>query len=364
MASLARLDRACLWLLGCVAGLATIGLVTAVSAAPPGEAWTTLARHCLFLGLGAAAFLLTFSLSPERMRDLVGPAMAVLFVFLCLMLVTGLGRTANSATRWVQVGPMTLQPSIFFQCLWPVAIASWVSRDPLRLRDPRQLVRIGALFLLVMLPVLLQPDLGSVVILLVVTGCTFLFAGAPSRILVILLPVMAGLVVLAALVFPHVASRLTWWQETPTQVERGHDAMMVGGVSGLGPGNGLLKMGKVPEGETDFVLPLVAEEWGLFGTLTVWTLYVAFTFLGMRAAKRSRSRYGIILMVAATLMISFQAAYNMAMICGLVPVKGLPLPFISRGGSSILALSALLGVSLKAASEERRAAPPVTELFA
>ena len=332
MASFSRLDRACRALLACVVALAVIGLVTAVSAAPPGEAWTALARHCLFLGLGTGAFLLSFSLSTERTRALVVPAMAVLFVFLCLMLATGLGRTANSATRWVQVGPLTLQPSILFQCLWPIAIASWVARDPLRLRDPRELFRIGALFLLVMIPVLLQPDPGSVVILLIVTGCTFLFAGAPSRILMILLPVLAGLVFLAALVFPHVASRLTWWQETPAQVQKGQDALMIGGLSGLGPGNGVYKHGWVPEGDTDFVLPLVGEEWGLFGTLTVWLLYVSFTFLGMRAARRARSRYGIILMVAATLMISFQAAYNMAMIGGLVPVKGLPLPFISRGG--------------------------------
>lgn len=364
MATFSKLDRASLSLLGCVIALAVIGLVTAVSLAPPGEAWSVLARHCLFLGLGVAAFLITFSLPTEKMRQWVVPAMVILFFFLCLMLFTGIGRTANSATRWVAIGPFNLQPSILFQCLWPVAIASWVARDPLRLRDPRELFRIGALFLLVMLPVLLQPDLGSVVILLIVTGCTFLFSGAPSRILAILLPILAGLVFLAAMVFPHVASRLTWWQDTPTQVQSGQEALAMGGVSGLGPGNGVYKFGWVPEGETDFILPLVGEEWGLFGTLTIWGLYVAFTFLGMNAARRARSRYGIILMVAATLMISFQAAYNMAMVVGLVPVKGLPLPFISRGGSSILALSALLGIALKAAAEERRAAPPVTELFA
>jgi cell division protein FtsW len=358
-----RLEGAGVGLIGCVIALAVIGLVTAVSAAPPGEAWLALARHGIFLSLGLGGFVIAFSLSTEAVRRLVIPAMAALFVLLWLMLVTPLGHTANSATRWIQVGSLSLQPSILFQCLWPVALASWASRDPLRLRDIRQIAKLAAIFFIMILPVLLQPDLGSVVILMFVSGVTFFFAGTPTKFLAFVIPVVGGLIWAAAQFFPHVAARLTWLDQPPEQVQAAHKAFSLGGIAGLGPGNGLMKFGKIPESDTDFVLPLVAEEWGMLGTLCIWVLFVTFTFLGFRVARSAASRYGVILMGSATVMISFQAAYNMAMVTGLLPVKGLPLPFVSRGGSSILALSMLLGVALKACCTARRRRPEVTDLF-
>lgn len=363
MEALKSLNSAGIGMLACVIALALAGLVTAVSAAPPGEAWMAMARQCLFLGLAIAGFLGAFSLSVETTRKFVLPAILLLFCFLWMMLTTSIGHTANSATRWVQLGPITLQPSILFQCLWPVALASWVARDPLRIKDWRQIMKLGVLFLIMMLPVLLQPDLGSVMILIFVSGVTFLFAGTPVRFLLVLVPAVSLIVFGAAMAFPHVAARLNYLAEPSSQVLRGEEAFAVGGMTGVGPGNGLLHQGYIPEAETDFVLSIVGEQWGMFGTLGIWLLFLAFTLFGFRAARKSDSRYGIILMASATLMISFQAAYNMAMVTGLVPVKGLPLPFVSRGGSSILALSALLGVALKAVHEGRRRPTPVTDLF-
>jgi len=363
MEAFKRVNPAGYGMLGCVIALAVAGLVTAVSAAPPGDVWIVLARQCVFLGLGVAGFLAAFSLSTETTRRFVIPLISALFLLLCLMLWAGIGHTANSATRWVQIGPLTLQPSILFQCLWPIAMASWVARDPLRLSNPKAIAKLGGIFMLMMFPVLMQPDLGSVIILIMVSGFTFLFAGTPVRFLAVLVPVLILFLWLASLFFPHVSSRLSYWQEPSQQVLRGEEAFAAGGITGVGPGNGVLNMGFIPESGTDFIYPIVAEEWGLIGTLTIWSLFLAFTILGFRAARQSETRYGIILMATATLMISFQAAYNMAMVLQLVPVKGLPLPFVSRGGSSIIALSALLGVALKAVYEGRRRPTPVTELF-
>ena len=363
MEALKRINPAGHGMLACVIALAVAGLVTAVSAAPPGEVWFVLARQCAFLGLGVACFLAAFTLSTEASRRLVRPAIVFLFFFLILMLTTGLGHTANSATRWVQIGPLTLQPSILFQCFWPIALAAWVSRDPLRLQSPKAITKLGLVFMVMMFPVLMQPDLGSVIILIVVSGFTFLFAGTPLRFLYVLVPILILFMWSASMFFPHVSSRLSYWEQPSQQVLRGEEAFVAGGLTGVGPGNGVLGFGFIPESGTDFIFPIVAEEWGLIGSVTIWSLFLAFTLFGFRAARQSETRYGIILMATATLMISFQAAYNMAMVLQLVPVKGLPLPFVSRGGSSIIALSALLGVALKAVYEGRRRPTPVTELF-
>lgn len=350
------------WMLGCVAALAVVGLVTAVSASPPGEAWVTLGMHAAHLALGVAAFLGAYSLKPDTARRWAPFAAGALFLLLWVMLLTPLGHESNNARRWMRLGPLSLQPSLFFQLLWPVIASSWVARDPLRLRSIRELSKLAGVFLVCMMPVFLQPDLGSVMILLIVTGMAFLFAGAPRKALLVIVPAMFLAVWIGTLLFPHVSERLNWLNEESYQVAQGKAAFERGGLLGQGPGQGVMKFGHVPEGETDFVMPLIAEEWGLAGTLTVWTLFCAFTLLGFRTARRARTRYGIVLMATATVMVSFQAAYNLGMVTGLLPVKGLPLPFVSRGGSSVLALAALLGVALRAAQADRRARVPATEL--
>lgn len=352
------------WMLACVAALGVCGLVAGMAAAPPGEAWSALALQASHLALGAAAFLCGWLAPQERVRQLAPGLLALLFVLLVLMLASaGVGASAGGAERWVVLGGFRFEPSALLQCLWPVALSSWAARDPLRLAQGPALARLMLAFGALTAPVLFQPDLGSVLILLAVSGLTLLFAGAPLRLLRLLVPASVAAVAVAALLFEHVPSRLEDFLhgEAPFQTLRAEQALAVGGVTGTGPGAGLFQHGLVPEGDTDFILALIGEEWGLWGTALVWSLYVAFTLLGVRVARRAECRYGAILMASATLTISIQAALNMAVVTGAVPPKGLPLPFVSRGGSSILALSALLGVALRAALHRRPAVPFASE---
>lgn len=350
-------------MLSCVAALTGIGLVAAVSAAPPGEAGLALGMHCAHLSLGLGAFLVGFLIHPDSVRRYVGWALGGLALLLLLMLVSGIGHSSHEATRWIRIGGFSFQPSLLYQCLWPVALASWVVRDPLRLNQTPALLKLGGVFFLLMLPVFLQPDLGSVAILMFVTGVTMLFAGAPMRFLWAVVGLGVFALLLAFFLFPHVADRLDWWKQPEEQVVRGMEAIAAAGPIGRGPGLGVMKHGHVPEGRTDFVLTVIGEEWGLLGTLPVWTLFAAFTLLGFAVAHRAATRYGVILMASATVMVSVQAAYNMAMVFGLVPVKGLPLPFVSRGGSSILALAGLLGLALQAAYRPKRLPTPAASLL-
>ncbi|HBF22488.1 MAG TPA: hypothetical protein DDW23_01615 [Planctomycetes bacterium] len=352
-------------LVAIVAALGLIGLVAGVSAAPPGEAWAKLGLHSLHLALGLAAFLAAFLIPLARLRALVPGLLLLVFGVLVLMLVSpSFGRVSHSAERWVQIGSFSLQPSAFLQFLWPVALASWAAKDPLRLVQPRELFRMLVAFFILLFPVVLQPDTGTLLILLIVSAITLFFAGAPIRYLRTLVLGVVALCGLLVFAFPHVQARMgEFFAGSGFQVGRAVEAFQLGGISGMGPGQGLMKNGWVPEGDTDLIFALIGEEWGLFGCLAVWALFVAFTVFGVLASRRADSRYGAILMAAATVTIALQAAYNMAMVTGAVPIKGLPLPFISRGGSSMLALSALLGAAIRAAIEPRRSRVPVSDLI-
>ena len=341
----------------CVIVLALMGLAAGVSAAPPGEAWSRLGLHCLHLSLGLGVFLAALSAPTEWVRRIVPGLLVVVFVVLLLMLVVpGFGTRSHAAVRWIRVGPLSFQPSALLQCLWPAALASWVARDPLRLAQPRELWRLMLGFAVLSAPVLLQPDFGSVLILAVASGMILFFAGAPLSFLRQLVPLLLLALAIAVFLFDHVDARIAAFlqREPGYQAIRAEEAFAIGGLIGKGPGLGVMKNGWVPEGETDYILALIGEEWGLVGTGLVWSLFVTFTLLGVRAARYAECRYGALLIASATLMVSMQAALNMAVVTGAVPPKGLPLPFVSRGGSSILALSALLGLAVRAALERRR----------
>ncbi len=350
--------RPACWMLGSLGLLLLLGLAAAATAAPPGQAWQSLGLHALHLGLGLAVFLAALSVPVERVRQCAPGALLAVWMLLAGMLLDGrLSVSAFGASRWVSVAGFHFQPSAFLQFLWPVALASWAARDPLRLRSPRALLRLFLVFAFLAAPVLLQPDLGSVLILFGVTGITLVFAGAPLAYLRWLAPAAVGIAALASLLFDHVVQRVVGFlRDEPYQLRMAWEALQLGGLTGRGPGRGLVK-GYIPEGDTDFILAVLGEEWGLPGTLAVWILFLVFTCAAVQVARRAPRRYGAILMASAAVMISVQAAINMAVVTGAVPPKGLPLPFISRGGSAVLALSALLGVALRAALEERRPRP-------
>ena len=348
----------------CVGMLAAFGVIAGVSAAAPGEGWDSLRLHASHLLIGLVAFLAAYSIPTHRLRAVAPGLVMIVWIVLAAMLFTNFGHSSHAAERWVRIGGFSLQPSGLLQTLWPVLLASWAAKDPLRLLQPLHLIRLMAGFGLMVLPVLFQPDLGSVLILLGVTGITLFFAGVSLRFLRVLVPVAVLVLVTASSLFTHVSSRLEQFanREHGTQVTRALEAFQLGGPLGRGPGQGELAEW-VPESDTDFILVVIAEEWGLIGTGSLWVLYVALTVCGVVAARRCERRFGAVLTAAATVMISIQAALNMAVVTGVVPPKGLPLPFVSRGGTSVLALAALLGLTLRACLEKRKSQVPVEELI-
>jgi cell division protein FtsW len=349
----------------CVVALSACGVVAGVSAARPGFGWSSLSLHSSHLVVALLGFLFFYALPSERVRKIIPGLLIILFTILAAMVLTNVGHSSHNAVRWLYLGPFSFQPSVLLQFLWPVALASWAAKDPLRLTQPLPLTKLMTGFAVLMLPVLMQPDLGSVLILIAVTGITLFFAGVRLQFLRVLVPATAGVLAAAAFLFDHVLDRLTrfWQNELGFQGSRSIEAFAAGGLAGRGPGQGQLKLGWVPEGNTDFIFALIAEEWGLFGTGLLWFLFAAFTVFGVVAARRAERRYGAILTASATVMISIQAALNMAVVTGIAPPKGLPLPFVSRGGTSVLALSALLGLTVKACLDKRKSKVPLEDLI-
>ena len=226
----------------CVGMLAAFGVIAGVSAAAPGEGWDSLRLHASHLLIGLVAFLAAYSIPTHRLRAVAPGLVMIVWIVLAAMLFTNFGHSSHAAERWVRIGGFSLQPSVLLQTLWPVLLASWAAKDPLRLLQPLHLIRLMAGFGLMVLPVLFQPDLGSVLILLGVTGITLFFAGVSLRFLRVLVPVAVLVLVTASSLFTHVSSRLEQFanREHGTQVTRALEAFQLGGPLGRGPGQGEL----------------------------------------------------------------------------------------------------------------------------
>ncbi|MCX7868056.1 MAG: putative lipid II flippase FtsW, partial [Limisphaera sp.] len=292
----------------------------------------------------------------------LGPAMKV---HLALVLVPGIGIRVNGASRWLGFGSVRLQPSEFAKLALILLIAWYGERRARQLMTLRGVVKPGLAVGVMLGLVFLEPDVGTTVLMAGLALALFLVAGVSWR---LVLP--AGLAGAAAVGWyvwqdPVRAQRIFSWvaleetkQGTGFQPYQAMLALGSGGWTGLGLGNGRQKMGFVPEHHTDFIFAVVGEELGLVGTLLVLFLYVTVLWCGLWIALRARDTFGLLLAMGVTLLISMQAIINIGVVTSLFPNKGLPLPFISYGGSSLVVMLAAVGLLLSVA---RRAPAPLPQ---
>lgn len=290
-------------------------------------------------------------------RKLALPILVMTVVLLALVLIPGIGTAAKGARRWLKVGPISIQPAEMVKLVAVLYLAAYVTNKGERLKEFTRgflppLVVIGVLSLLV----LLEPDLGTVVVLgIVALGLLFL-AGARVGHLCSLVPVC--LVAVAAVVWksPYRLRRLMTFLDPgkdPTgagfQVNQSFLAFGSGGPFGVGLGEGRQKLFFLPEAHTDFVLALVGEELGLIGAASIMLLFSVLALKGFQIAARARDPFGRHLALGITLLMAVQALINAGVATGLLPTKGLTLPLVSYGGSSLvvslLAIGMLLSIS-------------------
>jgi cell division protein FtsW len=340
------------WTLTAIACIIGIGAVLILAASPAVATRIHLDNYHFVkrqLAMLPPAFAIMFGmslLSPVAIRRFATIGMLVGLGLLALTLVAG--AEIKGARRWISFGGLSLQPSEFVKPCFAVFTAWMFSEQRKALGFPGNLIAIG-LYGVVLALLLAQPDLGMAVVLSAMWFAQFFLAGLPMFLVVAFGMFGAFGLVGAYFTFPHVASRIDRFLDPASgdsfQVERSMEAFMNGGLWGRGPGEGTIKA-VIPDAHADFIFAVAGEEFGLFTCLIIVSL---FAFVVLRGFGRLLHETNLFVLLAGTgLLVQFglQAIINMASSLHLMPTKGMTLPFISYGGSSLLALAMGMGMLL------------------
>ncbi|MCK6105505.1 MULTISPECIES: putative peptidoglycan glycosyltransferase FtsW [unclassified Brevundimonas] len=303
-------------------------------------------RMMVFAGVGLTVMLTTSLMSPRGVRRI-----AVLALFGAIVVMAALpfiGDTVKGAARWVNLGPFSLQPSEFAK---PglIVFAAWMFAEAQKGQGvPGVTIAFGFYALTVCL-LLIQPDIGQTLLITTTFMAVFFMAGVPFKWMAVLASAgMAGLVSLY-FVFGHMRDRLSRFFSPETtdthQIDSASEAIRAGGLLGRGVGEGVMKR-HVPDLHTDFIYSVGAEEFGLVLSLIMIGLYAFIVVRGMRRAMKLTDPFEQTAAAGLFMLIGLQACINVAVNLNLIPTKGMTLPFISYGGSSMLAMGLTMGFAL------------------
>ncbi len=344
--------------LACSLGIIMVLSSSAASAqAEFGNPWYHLQRQAMWLVLGVAAIVAAVRVDLGRFRRVIRPAMWGSLGLLVLVLTPFAGQTVNGASRWLELGPVTVQPSEIVKLTLALFVADLLASRAERIRDNSVTLR-PVLFVTAMCCglIMLQPNLGTTVLVATMVMVMLWVAGADGRWVAGMAAGGALAAVALAVSEPYRFARLTAfvdpWADplgNGYQTLQSQAAIANGGFTGLGLGEGRSKFGFLPEGHTDFIFSNISEEFGLLGSLFVIGLFVVIAVLGAMIAMRSRDRFGTLLAVGVTTWISLQAIVNLGVAVGVLPITGVPLPLVSAGGSSLVITMAACGLLMNVA---------------
>jgi cell division protein FtsW len=349
--------------LAVVAGLSLVGVIMVFSASAVvagtrfHDSIYFLKRQVMWLAVGFVVLHLASRIDYPVWRKLAPWLLGGTALLLIVVLIPSLGLVAKGARRWLRLGPFSIQPAELFKLAVVLYMASYLSRREDRLTQFKAglLPPLAVVGLLAGL-VLLQPDLGTVVVVGAVVLMMLFLAGArPVHLLGLLLatlPVAAVLILRSSYRRQRIMTFLEPWKDAADagfQVTQSFLAFGSGGLFGVGLGEGKQKLFFLPEAHTDFVLALVGEELGLVGTTAIMLLFVVLILKGFQIAANAHEPFGRHVAMGITLLIGVQVLVNAGVVTGVLPTKGLTLPLVSYGGSSLvvslLAVGILLSVS-------------------
>jgi cell division protein FtsW len=348
-------------LVSCVAALLALGMVMLYSSSMAQVGARYLLLQLIWCGLGLAVCVAAVTIDYALLRKIAWPLLAISALLLAMVLVKHLGMKINGARRWFNVGGVRFQPSELAKLALIIALAWYGEHFQRQMPSWKRGILFPGLFIgLVLGLIFIEPDRGTTILLASVSGTMLLIAGVSWRFIVP--PVLLAMAGLAFSLWhdPMRAGRIFGWlhlEEHKSGVGyQAYQAMLAlgaGGWTGLGLGNGRQKLGFVPEHHTDFILSIIGEELGLMATIAVVLGFVAILVCGIYIALHARDNFGLLLGSGITFLIGMQAFINIGVVTSALPNKGLPLPFISYGGSNLLAMLAGIGLLLSIARQAR-----------
>jgi cell division protein FtsW len=338
-----------------VLALAALGVVMVYSASAINPRFDSYVYRQIFFvvaGLGAFLFASRFDYHHFTDKGILRALVLGTLALLVLVLVPGVGKEVDGGQRWINLGFVRFQPSEIAKFTLILLLAVQLTRNRAHAHKfwrgflPPMLITAVFAGLVVA-----ERDLGVPMMMVGVTFIMLVAAGARWRyILLGLVPAGAAATALIVM-FPHRVIRFiafidpwSYRQSWGWQLIQSYSAFARGGVAGVGPGAGEQKLGYLPAPHTDFIFAVVGEELGLLGTLSVVLLFVAFLYGGTRIAMNAQDQFGSLLAIGIVGIIVLQACFIMAVNTGLLPTKGIPLPFISYGGTSLTVLLGMVGV--------------------
>ena len=318
-----------------------------------------LQMQLLWCVLGIVACAVLAALDYELLKKFALPVFLATLFLAALVFVPHIGMQFNGAHRWIRLPGATFQPSEIVKIALIVMLAWYGDYSQRKMNTFKRGIIIPGIIIAVALGLIfIEPDRGTTILLAAVSGTMLMLAGV--RWLHVIPPVLLAA---AALVFSLThdsmrSGRITAWLHPEAhaggaalQAEQAKIAIGSGGLTGLGLGDGMQKHGFLPEIQSDFIFANIGEELGLVATLLVILAFLVITICGLFIALRARDQFGCLLAVGVTSLISYQAIINIGVVTSLLPNKGLALPFISAGGSSLLAMLMGVGILLSVARQ-------------
>jgi len=346
--------------LGLVAfGLVMVFSATSASAAlGEGDPMRFLIKQGLYAGAGLVLLAVFTRVDYHALRPLAPLLLAVAFVG-CIA-VLAIAPSINGAQRWFLVGPISIQPAEIAKLAVLVWASAVLSRRPVPTTLGELLRPVGIVVAVFGALIVVEPDLGTTIALFVMIAGILLVSGVPVRLFALTATLALGAGALAIWMEPYRRERLFSfldpWKDAQGAGFQNVQAIIgmgSGGITGEGLGQGIQKVNFLPEAHTDMIFAVVGEELGFVGSSLVIAAFAVFAWAGFRVALQCRDPFGKRLAAGITTLICGQAAVNLAAVLGIAPLTGIPLPFVSYGGSSLLVLLCCVGVLLNIAVNER-----------
>lgn len=361
----------------CVFGLMMVLSSSSVDALRNyGSSWVFFNKQLLWMVLGAGALFVMSRFDYRRLRAFRGALLIGSFVLLTLVLIPGIGVTVYGSRRWLGAGMFRMQPSELAKFALLLFSADLMARRQHLVSDWRAALRpIGFMWLGLAVLVMAEPDMGTTLILTSIALVVIFVGGTPMRLMGRIAAGGVALASLFAVLEPYRRRRLLAFLhpfehagDEGYQIVQSYYAVASGGIAGVGIGASRAKWGFLPNSYTDFIFAIIAEELGLVGGVAVVALFLCFAALGVRAATRAPDQFGVLMAAGITTWVVLQAFLNIGAVIGILPVTGVPLPFISQGGSSLVLLMAASGVLINISRQgensdrpRRRATDPTDE---